>query len=102
MEDTFTHYDLVLRPKFHSCKWKGHKVRLTRAQYALLLALIQLPGAVLSREQLLDHMSRSAGVYDRSIDGHIRNLRQRMRVIDPQFDLLETVHGVRYCLREYP
>ena len=38
-------------------------------------------------------------VIDRAIDSHIKRLRQKIRVIDPSFDSIQTVYGLGYRFR---
>ena len=62
-----------------------------------LEALAQRPGVVKSRNQLLD-IAYQDDVYvdDRTIDSHIKRIRRKFRVVDPEFDAIETLYGVGY------
>jgi DNA-binding response OmpR family regulator len=77
----------------------GREVLLTGYEFALLRALAERAGRVLSREQLLDVAKGSAEQsFDRSIDGHISRLRQKLGD-DPRHPrLLKTVRGAGYVL----
>ena len=91
--------DLRVDPASRRC-WRGDtEISLTTKEYALLEALMRRPGAVLTREILLDHCWDYA-FESRSnvIDVHIRALRDK---IDRRFDVtaLETVRGTGYRLR---
>ena len=72
-------------------------VDLRAAEFDLLLALVERPKHVLTRDQLLDlARGRHANAFDRSIDVHISRLRHRME-IDPKEPLLiKTVRGGGY------
>lgn len=72
-------------------------VDLRTAEFDLLLALVERPKHVLTRDQLLDlARGRAANAFDRSIDVHISRLRHRME-IDPKEPLLiKTVRGGGY------
>lgn len=73
--------------------------RLTPGEAGLLLALSRRPGAVMTREQLLDAVTRRPDdVYDRVVDVHVANLRRKLRddAADPW--LIETVPQVGYRL----
>lgn len=72
-------------------------VDLRAAEFDLLLALVERPKHVLTRDQLLDlARGRAANAFDRSIDVHISRLRHRME-IDPKEPLLiKTVRGGGY------
>lgn len=72
---------------------------LTRYEYALLAALLQRPGAILSRAQLMergwDHASDST---DRTVDTHVKTLRAKLRAAGAQDDPIRTHRGVGYAL----
>ncbi len=73
--------------------------RLTPGEIGLLLALARRPGAVLTREQLLDAVTRRPDdVYDRVVDVHVANLRRKLGddAADPW--LIETIPQVGYRL----
>lgn len=70
------------------------KIDLTRAEFRLLRALARNRGRVLTREQLLDHITdRQAIIIDRNVDVHIRGLRKKL---GPAADYIVTVRGVGY------
>ena len=77
----------------------GKPMALTGYEFALLRAFAERPGRVLSREQLLDIAKGSAEeAFDRSIDGHISRLRQKLGD-DPRHPrMLKTVRGAGYVL----
>jgi DNA-binding response OmpR family regulator len=77
----------------------GREIALTGYEFALLRALAERAGRVLSREQLLDLAKGSADqAFDRSIDGHISRLRAKLGD-DPRHPrLLKTVRGSGYVL----
>ena len=75
----------------------GAAVGLTRSEYRLLAALAASPNRVFSREDLISHAlgDRFDG-YDRTIDAHVKNLRQKIED-DPRNPLyIRTVHGLGY------
>ena len=77
----------------------GVAVVLSTAEFRLLLALVQRPRLVLSRDQLLDLTSgRGAQAFDRSIDNQISRLRRKIEhdPADPQ--LIKTIWGDGYQL----
>jgi DNA-binding response OmpR family regulator len=76
---------------------EGRSVAVTAYELALLRALAQHPGQVLSREQLLDLAKGSADLsFDRSIDVHVSRLRAKLG--DDGGRLLKTVRGAGYVL----
>src|SRR5215471_256117 len=77
----------------------GGEVRLTRGEFALLLALARRAGLVMSRDQLLDSMTGSRGdVFDRSIDVMVWRLRQKIELNPSHPDIIVTVPGIGYKL----
>jgi two-component system, OmpR family, torCAD operon response regulator TorR len=75
----------------------GIAVRLTKAEYELLVAFVAHPGRVLSRERILSLIShRGDGPGDRTIDVLIRRLRGKMEQSPQDPQLFVTVHGEGY------
>lgn len=85
----------------HSVRRDGEAVALTRSEFNLLAVLVQNPGAVFSREQLLERVHGVAyDGFDRSVDSHIKNLRRKLErdPLDPE--LILTVYGIGYKFTE--
>jgi two-component system, OmpR family, catabolic regulation response regulator CreB len=80
----------------------GEALELSRNEYHLLLTLLQHPGRVFSREQLLEVAWPDPGaVTDRTVDAHIRLLRAKLRErLGTDYDPIETRRGLGYALRE--
>lgn len=77
----------------------GRPIAVTSYELAILRALAQHPGQVLSREQLLDLAKGSAEQsFDRSIDVHVSRLRAKLGDDSSHPRLLKTVRGVGYML----
>ena len=73
--------------------------RLTPGEAGLLVALARRPGTVLSREQLLDAVTRRPDdVYDRVVDVHVANLRRKLHDDPAEPWLIETIPQVGYRL----
>jgi two-component system response regulator ChvI len=93
--------DLSMDPARHLSTWKGQPVSLTVTEFLILLSLARRPGLVKSRDQLMDAAySDNTYVDDRTIDSHIKRLRKKFRVVDKEFDNIETLYGVGYRYRE--
>ncbi len=93
--------DLVLDSGRHLCTWKGQPVDLTVTEFLLVKALAQRVGHVKSRDQLMDAAyGESIYVDDRTIDSHIKRMRKKFRVVDPDFGQIETLYGVGYRYKE--
>ena len=80
-------------------RFQGRLMELTRYEYLLLAALLQRPGAVLSRAQLMERVWEDAmDSGDRTVDTHVKTLRAKLREIDPAADPLRTHRGLGYSL----
>jgi DNA-binding response OmpR family regulator len=90
---------LTLEPTSLQATLSGRDLELTGYEFAVLRALAERPGRVLSREQLLDLAKGSAEeAFDRTIDVHISRLRQKLGDDARQPKLLKTVRGCGYML----
>ncbi len=90
------------RLELDSDTWKvqvgGQPVDLTRREFQLLEALHRRPGRVFSRAQLLDLVfPDDAAVIDRTIDSHIKNIRQKVKSVTGDWDPIRSVYGVGYA-----
>ena len=92
---------LTMDPARHKVIWDGKDVVLTVTEFMILEALAQRPGVVKSRNQLLD-VAYHDDVYvdDRTIDSHIKRLRKKFKLVDNNFDVIETLYGVGYRFKE--
>lgn len=92
---------LTLDPNRHACTWADQQVRLTVTEFLILQSLAQRPGYVKNRDQLMDAAyDDQIYVDDRTIDSHIKRLRKKFRVVDGEFDSIETLYGVGYRYTE--
>jgi DNA-binding response OmpR family regulator len=81
----------------------GGSGRLTPGECALVVALSRRPGAVLSREQLLEAVARRPDeVYERVVDVHVANLRRKLGDDAGEPWLIETIPGTGYRLVATP
>ena len=100
-EATITRGELTLDGNRHLCTWKAQPVELTVTEFLLLKALAQRPGHVKSRDQLMDSAyGENIYVDDRTIDSHIKRLRKKFKVLDNDFNQIETLYGVGYRYRD--
>ena len=78
----------------------GTTLDLTAHEYKLLLVLMEKPGRVFTRDQLLDHAWQDPGaVTDRTVDAHIKSIRAKLRAAcGGAENLIETRRGLGYSL----
>ena len=76
----------------------GKDIRLTKYEFSLLHYFMQNPNIVLSREQLITHIYPYAErtVMDRTIDAHIKKLREKIEIDSSQPKRVQTVRGMGY------
>ena len=83
------------------CFWKNQVIELTVAEINLIKSLAQYPGVVKDRNQLMDAMyGDTIYVDDRTIDSHIKRLRKKFKLHDPDFNQIRTRYGSGYSWRE--
>jgi DNA-binding response OmpR family regulator len=93
------HGDLTIDPSRHEVRRDdGSIIDLTRVEFRLLTAILGADGRVLSRDQLLDAVygHEAAEVLDRTIDVHIRRLRDKLDDDPDAPRYVQTVRGVGY------
>jgi two-component system, OmpR family, response regulator BaeR len=79
--------------------WGEHSLPLTPIEWRLLRTLLQHPGRVFARAQLLDAIHADfRDVSDRAVDSHVKNLRRKLQVVQPGPECIATVYGVGYRL----
>ena len=92
---------LCLDRERHTCTWKGNRVVLTVTEFRLLETLATRPGVIKSRDALMDAAYEDqVYVDDRTIDSHIKRLRKKFKVVDQEFEMIETLYGVGYRFKE--
>ena len=90
---------LRLDPASRRITGSGQDIELGALEFRMLRFFMTHPGRVYSRAQLLDEIwGNNVYVEERTVDVHIRRLRQALEPTGHK-DLLETVRGVGYCFR---
>jgi DNA-binding response OmpR family regulator len=80
---------------------RGEPVRLTYVEFEIIAALARAPGRVFSRTMLLERVWGDASYRDpRTIDVHIRHLREKLEAEAKTPELILTVRGVGYRFRD--
>ena len=89
------HGQLRLDLERHEASFAEQRVQLTATEFAVLAALLERPGVVLSRAQLLQRAyADDLHVTERTLDSHVRRIRAKFRGLGG--DPIQTVHGVGY------
>jgi two-component system OmpR family response regulator len=94
---------LTLHPARRDARWDGDAIELTATEFSLLEALMSAGDIVSTKDDLsLAALRRQRQRYDRSIDVHVSNLRQKLRQASADAVEIETIRGVGYRLRVTP
>jgi DNA-binding response OmpR family regulator len=76
---------------------QGKPIKLTGCEYEILELLLRAPGRIVSREEItIGALGRRVGLYDRSVDVHISNLRRKLGPHFSGADRIRTVRGSGY------
>lgn len=79
----------------------GRMLELSRYEYEMLKTFIRRPGHVFSREQLMQLVWENPECsLDRTIDAHIKNIRAKLKKIQPDREPIVTYRGTGYALRD--
>lgn len=92
-------YDgLCLMPRKRQVYVQGKKISLTKYEFDLLHYFMQYPNAVLSREQLMNaiYNMQTEDVMERTIDAHIKKLREKIEENRSEPTRIVTVRGMGY------
>jgi two-component system OmpR family response regulator len=94
---SFNNGSLVLDTRKHTVLLNNNQLQITPSEFKLLLTLAVSPGRTFTRDELV---SKALGYqfdgYERSIDAHIKNLRQKIEADSRKPDYIKTVYGVGY------
>lgn len=97
--EVFAHGPISLNTRTCVVEADGNPVDLTPKEFELLRALLQAGGGVITRDALLTSVwGYDAGVETRTLDVHIRSLRQKLGAHGDYADCVETVRGFGYRL----
>ena len=94
---SFNNGDLVIDTLKYEVKKKGKVVNLTRNEYKLLMTMLKYPDKTFTREELICMaLGDDFDGYDRTIDVHIKNIRQKIESDPKNPRYILTVHGIGY------
>jgi two-component system catabolic regulation response regulator CreB len=99
--DAPTHVAFTVDDEKKSIRFRGRPLDLSRTEYRLLKVLIERPGRVYSRDELMQRAwDDPASAFDRTVDAHVKALRAKLRDVDGSVDPISTHRGMGYSLRE--
>ncbi|MEJ2037991.1 MAG: two-component system response regulator CreB [Desulfosarcinaceae bacterium] len=79
----------------------GSLLELSRYEYEILKIFIGRPGHVYTRDRLMDAVwDAPEASMDRTVDAHIKNIRAKLKAVNPDLDPIVTHRGTGYSLRE--
>jgi len=88
---------LVVSEQSATVTLNGKSELLTGVELRLLQALYSSPGRIYNRDQLMKRIyPDNRIVSDRTIDSHVKKLRQKIERLDPSFDAIQSVYGLGY------
>ncbi len=100
-DEVIDHGDLKIDIRRRSVTVRGEPVQLTFVEFELLALLAANPGVVWTRRQLLERLRGGADYREpRTIDVHVRHLREKIERVPHEPELILTVRGVGYRYRD--
>ena len=92
--DIITTHGIEIDRLHHVTKVDGKELQLTPTEFQLLWTMARQPGRPFSRNELMDRCrGEDAPSFERTIDVHIRSLRQKL---DKRSEVIQTVRGIGY------
>lgn len=91
---------LTLNPATRISEWQKKPFDLTASEFNLLDLLLRSPDRVVSKDELSEKgLGRPREAYDRSVDVHISNIRQKLAALTHETITIETVRSIGYRIR---
>jgi DNA-binding response OmpR family regulator len=101
IEDVFTIHGVCIEPHKVRASYNGQVISLTKKEFNLLFRLASHLGRVYSREQLLELEWGYGYEGDtRTVDAHIKNIREKLKQAHFNKQIIETVWGIGYQMTE--
>ena len=89
--------EIEINTSSHEVKIRGQEVSLTNTEYKILLLFVNNQKKIFTREELLELVTDDYyEKFDRIIDAHIKNLRQKIEIDTRKPKIIQTVYGVGY------
>jgi len=93
----FSENEFKVNHDAYSVQIKGKKLDLTPVEFRMLTMFIDHPGRVYNRDQILNTVFDDGRiVLDRTVDTHIKNLRQKLKDANPETDYIRSIYGIGY------
>ena len=94
---SFNEDDLIVDILKKDIRKNGESITLTITQYKILMTLLKYPNKTFTREELISTaLGDDYDGYDRNVDTHIKNLRQKIENNPKEPQYIITVHGTGY------
>jgi len=91
----------MLDEERHQIRFYGRLLELSRYEFGVLRLLMQRPGRVFTRDELLAKVwDDTSDSYDRTVDAHIKTLRAKLKTVAPAIEPIRTLRGTGYALSE--
>ena len=88
---------VALDPAGYRATIAGRDLGLTAVEFQLLKVLVDHPGRIYTRDQLIDAMYRDERVVaDRTVDSHVKKIRRKIAAVLPDREIVHSVYGVGY------
>ena len=92
---------IVLNPERMQATIFGHVLELTVVEFRLLATLVNQPGRIFARAQLMENLYEDRRVVtDRTVDSHVKNLRKKIAEHHSDSEIIKSVYGVGYKFEE--
>ncbi len=96
-------HGLILDENRYSATLKGRDLELTAIEFRLLQLLVEHPGRIYSRDQIMGKIYQDDRfVIDRTVDNHVKKLRRKIEAVAPEATLIQSVYGVGYKFEPAP
>ncbi|MEE9304360.1 MAG: response regulator [Thiotrichaceae bacterium] len=88
---------LYLISESHRVVYGDSSLELTLIEFQLLEMLISQPGRIYTRQQLMDYIYKDGRIVsDRTVDSHVKKLRQKLKGMMPKKEPIHSVYGIGY------
>jgi DNA-binding response OmpR family regulator len=88
---------MSLKPSSRTAEWRGQPLELTSTEYSILEILVKSAGQMVSKSNISEQaLGRPQARFDRTIDMHVSNLRQKLGMLADGRSPILTVRGFGY------